>query len=403
MGQIKSPILLGCLVASSTLFFTQTLPAATQIPNEFWVSTSTNTANLGTLSDPFDASSQPLFDKLMAKMPPNCIIHLLSGTYQTFGTWQAHSGGWHQVKAGQRIVGSGIDHTTIHLCTPGPGHWFGTPGITTTNIEISDLTLDGAGTTNCDGLWLNGDQMVIRRVKVVNLTSSNAEIFPIFILGGPAGSGGNIHRCEGNLVEDCEVNLPDITWVSAICLGGNPTNYAGGAIRNNRVFLGSYKPGLPTAGFNCGYAHDLLLQGNYVEGANWAVYSETGYRNVMIDHNTFRNVGAGLYFYIHGSTNVTCSFNTLELASAPLGAFAFRFEPAYKFGNIVIVGNTIQFFGVPPVRTSYALYATSSTGVSFLNNVIDNRLAVMTQGSKGVNVSNNLDLGGNALTLNPKN
>src|SRR5690242_19950235 len=118
--------------------------SATQIPNEFWVSTSTNTANLGTLSDPFDASTQPLFDQVMEKMLPNCTIHLLSGTYQTLGTWQARSGGWPQVKSGQRIVGSGIDHTTIHLCRPGTGsYWFGTPGVSCTNIEVSDLTVDG--------------------------------------------------------------------------------------------------------------------------------------------------------------------------------------------------------------------------------------------------------------------
>src|ERR1044071_2428183 len=374
---------------------------ATQIPNEFWVSTSTNTGNLGTLSDPYDASTQKLFDQVMTKMPPNCTIHLLSGTYQTLGTWQARSGGWAQVKSGQRIVGSGIDHTIIHLCRAGTGsYWFGTPGIASTNIELSDLTIDGAGTTNCDGVWLNGDHIVIRRIKVTNLASQNAEIFAIFILGGPGTSGGNIHRSEGNIIEECEVDLADITWVSAICLSGNSTNYASGMVRNNRVLLGPYKPGLPLAGFNCGYDHDLLVEGNYVEGGNWGMYAEASFTNLMVHHNTFKNVGQGVYLYINGSTNVTCSFNTIELAASPRDAYAFLFEPPYSFKNVTIIGNTIQFASHPALRRSYALYATTVSGVSFLNNVMDSQLLFVTEGSTGINVYNNSDLFGKALAIN---
>src|SRR6266568_6383862 len=119
--------------------------AGNPILGEFWVCASTNTANLGTLADPYNASTQPLFDHVMADMPPNCTVHLLSGTYLTLGTWQARYGGWQQLKSGQRIVGRGIDHTTIHMVRLGTGSiWFGTPGIAGTNIEVSDLTIDGA-------------------------------------------------------------------------------------------------------------------------------------------------------------------------------------------------------------------------------------------------------------------
>jgi hypothetical protein len=398
-GQTKQALAILIAAAITTMLLANSSQAATEIPNELWVSTSTNTTNLGTLSEPYDASTQPLFDQLMAKLPPNCTIHLLSGTYQTRGTWQARSGGWAQVKSGQKIVGSGIDHTTIHLRPPVTGaYWFGTPGVASTNIEVSDLTIDGAGTTNCEGIWLTGDHLVIRRVKVTNLTSKNEEIFPIRIEGGLGKSGGSVTNSEGDLIEDCEVNLPNITWVSGISLGGNRTIYAGGVVRNNRVILGAFKPGLPLAAFNLGNDHDLLVEGNYVEGGNWGVYAEESFINLMIHHNTFKNVGAGVYLFIRGSTNVTCSFNTFVLAAA--GASACQFQPPYPFKNIAMIGNTIEFAGVPSSRSSYGLFTKTASGVFFVNNMMDNRLLVETGGSTGVNIYNNLDLAGNPLVIN---
>jgi hypothetical protein len=398
MLHLKSVLLI--FASASTQLVMDSVMAA-PIPNEFWISTSTNTAGAGTLTEPYDASTQVLFDGVMSKMPPNCTVHLLSGTYETLGTWQARSGGWQQVKSGQRIVGSGIDHTTIHLARPGFGsYWFGTPGVANTNIEVSDLTIDGAGTTNCEGIWLNGDHIAVRRVRVVNLTSRNAEIFAIYILGGPGLSGGSVPSSEGNLIEDCEVNLPNITWVSGICLGGNATNFAGGVLRHNRVILGAYKPGLPLAAFNLGNDHDLLVEGNYVEGGNWGIYSEASFTNLMVHHNTFKNVAYGVYLFKYGSTNVTCSFNTIHLAASPQDAYGFAFNPRYVFRNLSIIGNTIDFYGAPPARNRYGLSATTVGGVAFVNNMMDKRLSLSTKGSTSVSVYNNSDLDGNLLPIN---
>ena len=66
--------------------------------NEFWISTNTATANLGTLSDPFDGSTQVKFDSAMDSLPPNSTIHILAGTYQTLG----NLGGW-GVKSAKRF------------------------------------------------------------------------------------------------------------------------------------------------------------------------------------------------------------------------------------------------------------------------------------------------------------
>jgi hypothetical protein len=255
------------------------------------------------------------------------------------------------------------------------------------------------GTTNCEGIWLTGDHLVIRRVKVINLTSQNAEIFPIRIEGGRGLSGGNVATSEGNIIEGCEVNLPNITWVSAICLSGNATHYATGAVRNNRVVLGACRP-QPLAAFNCGYDHDLVIEGNYVEGGNWGVYAEASFANLMIHHNTFRNITAGVYLYINGSTNVICAFNSFELGASRGDAYAFFFRHPYSFRNIQFIGNTIQFSGAPPSGKSFALSAASANGVSFLNNIMDRRLLLATAGSTGVKVYNNSDLVGAPMPIN---
>src|SRR6266851_3466977 len=100
----------------------------------------------GTVSDPFDATLAATFDSLMGSFAPYTTIHLAAGTYQTNGYAAGVTGGW-QPKRGQRIVGAGIDVTTLKL-TPG-----GTVGalyfaigaddsVQVNEFEASDMTID---------------------------------------------------------------------------------------------------------------------------------------------------------------------------------------------------------------------------------------------------------------------
>src|SRR2546425_13147767 len=68
----------------------------------------------GTIGDPFDASSASKLDGLMSSFAPYTTIHLSAGIYQTNGYAAGVTGGW-QPKRGQRIVGAGIDVTTLKL------------------------------------------------------------------------------------------------------------------------------------------------------------------------------------------------------------------------------------------------------------------------------------------------
>src|ERR1051325_5948339 len=89
----------------------------TQITNEFWVSTSTNTAKLGTLSDPYDGSTRVKFDDVLSNLPPYSTLHILAGTYFTGGSKAGYPNVWWNLKTGQKILGSGMDVTVLKLVT----------------------------------------------------------------------------------------------------------------------------------------------------------------------------------------------------------------------------------------------------------------------------------------------
>ena len=100
--------------------------------------------------DPFNGSTQALFDGVMqsiaAQFPAKKVtIHLGPGTFLTKG-YNPNTGGW-QMKAGMRILGSGIQLTTLKLVTPAAGqnyvigHDLGS-GTRADLSEVMDLTID---------------------------------------------------------------------------------------------------------------------------------------------------------------------------------------------------------------------------------------------------------------------
>ncbi len=71
----------------------------------------------GTQNDPYDGSTQPKFDAVMNSLPstPPVAVHLGPGLFSTNGYTDAAPGqGW-QPKPGMKILGSGIDVTTLQL------------------------------------------------------------------------------------------------------------------------------------------------------------------------------------------------------------------------------------------------------------------------------------------------
>jgi hypothetical protein len=143
----------------------------------------------GTQADPWDGSTSTKFDAIMNSLSANTTVHLGPTTstnlFQTTGFWANSDGstgsGW-QPKTGMKIVGSGIDVTTLKLTgaadpATGTRHYFAIghalSSSTIDYFEVSDLTIDcnlaQTGTKfACGAVRVLGNHARVRRVKVIN-------------------------------------------------------------------------------------------------------------------------------------------------------------------------------------------------------------------------------------------
>jgi hypothetical protein len=319
---------------------------------EFWISTNLASRNLGTRENPFVCVTEPQFDRTMSNLPPNCTIHILAGTYSTYGSPKGYT-----VKTGQTIIGRGMDVTVLKLAPNTPdntsvigsiGGYFGT------NMEISDLTCDGnyqeqnrAAVTYC-GATLFGTHNAIRRVKVIHLAKfgGNSEAWGIVL------NENNVGDSTGNIIEDCTVTeflggLPG-QGISAFSFNAPPDHPISGMVRNNRVLL---QPDVyhPEIAFNNNNVFDGRYEGNYVDGATFGFYGDTGgSSNVSVVRNTFRNVVEGVSLSNARRQDMTFSQNKILLATNQVSmGTAFNIQ---KTGvtNISIVGNRVSWNTAPP-------------------------------------------------------
>jgi hypothetical protein len=400
LGQIQT--ILGIL---SLVLLAQTMLAETWFTNEVWISPviQTNGGN-GTLDYPYDGSTQAKFDAVMGNLLPNTTIHLLAGTYMTSGN---NSVGGYQLKSGQKVLGSGIDVTIIQLVPRTVRGGDGTYVLASysyaacSNIEVCDLTCDcnyTSGTSETyHGVVLCGTQNAIRRVKVIHQASFG---------GHPEAFGIELANCylpdsTGNIIEECEVSqykgAETGGTISAItiCQGS-------GIMRNNRVYLSPSSGGA----FNNSWTHDLLIEGNYVDGASCGVYGDTGgSTNMIIVHNTFKNCGLGVNFQNNTTDpsgfvrqNITIAFNNIILADGnSFGILLNNSGPPGCDTNFMIIGNTFSLKD-QGTGTAYAFNIQNVSGLVCANNRIDASMTNYFSGCTGVNIYNNYDLIGNFLT-----
>jgi hypothetical protein len=358
--------------------------------DEFWISTNTASRNLGTLEEPFICTTEPEFDRTMNNFPSNCTVHILPGTYHTLGSG-IHAA--YALKPGQRILGSGMDTTILQLVTNAPSGncvmGSGWPGYVPGGIEVSDLTLDChyipgiSGNVTYGGLDLNGTRLTARRVKVVDLVyldkTVNSEAWGIGFNSFYTVS----FNSEGNLIEDCEVsNFVAGTGCSAIALTGGSIS---GIVRNNRVFLQATN--LPLVAFNGANLHDVLVEGNYVNGASVGFYGDTGgYTNVVVAHNTFQNCVYGVHLLNVPRQNLIFCYNTIAIP--PSGGTAFWFDSNTSFTNVIIMGNKVRFEG-PSAPGSLFLGVNHVSGLVVSDNTVDPVLTSRISDCTGVQINGN--------------
>jgi hypothetical protein len=273
---------------------------------------------------------------------------------------------------------------------------------------VSDLTIAAPNTstlTYC-GLYLCGTKLTVSRVKAINLayfdTSVNSEAWGIGMIS--FGYGSTI-QSENNLIEDCEVSqFQGGSAISSIFFNGSPTNGISGIMRGNRVYLQTNVP-YDYCAFNGAWAHNWLVEGNYVHGGSVGFYGDTGsYLNVVVSHNLFENCYHGAELLSGNRKNITFDFNTILLNPGTNiychnDAFFFSSASGFSYTNIVISENSVDLSGTTISGMTYTfLYAENVDGLTVEKNTLNSLFVNIFSGCNAINLKNNFELNGNILT-----
>lgn len=379
---------------------------------EYWISSSSSGTHAGTLANPFDGSTATKFDTAMASLPANSTMHILGGTYQTYGG--AISGAGYLLESGQHILGAGMDITVLQLIqTADQCSGMQSDGVCT-NIVIEDLTIDFSGSSGHakQGIYLFGAGFTVSRVKLVNMTGaadSSWELFPIAMFND---WGPSLHLYvpdpTPSIVSECEIVMPVPHGASAIAISGVTNAPFSGVVRNNRIIFNDSSTAravdVPSFGINICDSDGMLVIGNYVTNAACAVYSDSGgNKNFTVSGNQFANIVLGLSISDFRQENIVFENNNVLLTHAaspgPSGIW-FWWKTNSDFRNVVIRHNR---FTRDTNSIIWALDFEKGTGMSFINNSHDPGLSVNVGWppygiyATGTNVYGNTDLNGNYI------
>jgi hypothetical protein len=345
-------------------------------------------------------------------------LHISAGTYQTHGDNGGRNDAqcWSPVDGG-RIKGAGKDATILQVVGGNTnsvanviGNHRGYGLGFYHNLEICDLTLDAnmheGGDTNSawlrNGIYLGGNNIQLRRVRVKGFGSRIWGREPAGISGSSAGAG-NLYNF---FVEDCEVIAPQAfnkynplmigIWGGGQDAQGKPYYLINVVLRNNYVnglmYNGSSAINPYTSSFFERGSHGIGLGGgkNAVIEDNLAEHVVSGYYNEVYDlndlvirNNHFRDVVAGFNAYTGVADVLRFEGNLIELDphyyTAPAAPGGGPSDYGWRKGislnetrripitRVLIVSNTIQFTAKatpqPPLRGVFANAALSGTAI----------------------------------------
>jgi hypothetical protein len=173
------------------------------------------------------------FDEILAALPAYIPAHLGPGTYETRGYAPAGVGGW-QPKSGQKLVGAGIDVTTLRLvgATTPDEHYCaigmritaaeGMPLEPLESFEVRDLTIDanvdgqplrgtiGYPQVACGAVRIMGNHCCVRGIKAIGWGTRSAAqgCFVVSLIAASAeGTDGNgnpdVVSTRHSWIQDC--------------------------------------------------------------------------------------------------------------------------------------------------------------------------------------------------------
>lgn len=301
-------------------------------PFNIWIAFRTDgIKGSGTISDPYDGSTQVRFDGVMvgiAGLFPNqkVAVHIGPGIFETKGYADGETTGW-QPKAGMKIFGSGMDVTTLKLVSTAQnksyfaiGHSLTVGAPAQPNLldffEVSDLTIDCnlADQTpvqvSCGAIRIMGNHCRIRRVKAKNWGTKYAPNRCYVLSAIIADPASGVMEVVDAGIEDCIVvepaSMPTNPPVTLIHVGGleNSTSAEGFGlspfIRNCFLDAGSPTAGPEFRGLSMSWCRGGVIEGNHLHNLKYGgpFQNQTSTRDVTIRNNHYINVLKGPYFYL---------------------------------------------------------------------------------------------------------
>lgn len=321
---------------------------------------------------------------------PPLAIHLGPGTFQTNGYADAiATGGW-QPRPGMKIVGSGVDVTTLQVAGSSSGtaaHLYaighavspgGRPNLLD-YFEVCDLTIDcnlgaSTGASIASGaVRVMGNHAKVRRVKVVNWgTKSTAN--PCFVTSVVTASDtGWVEDCG---IEECIAISPYPTGNNAPVtifhsgepesLSINPINYGlAPYIRNCFADGGQNPPQNPPLtspeirGLSLAWCKGGIMEGNQVHNLTYGVFQQpTNTQDLIVRNNWIKNVNKGIFL---GQIGPYCPFGNITRGSGSVATFAPSPTAAHGMavGDLVFFAAAGAYNGIM-VRVQAANFSTTS-------------------------------------------
>lgn len=276
------------------IFLIPQSPAGAAANPEVWISAQpTAVPGAGTAASPYDGSTQPKFDSIIASLESmqNIHIHLGVGTFQTDVTKAiGYPGTGIEPHSGWTIEGAGMYLTTLQAVGNLAGQHYDheliktNPSFSIDNVTVKDLTLDcnwsamsaSADTKNSEkwsvvyGTNIGGSYNTLLRVRCIHQYGSvanGAESFGLLV-GGMAGGSTN------NLVKDCVVEEPSGNYGPPFALGNNINSVVEGC-RGQGIDDGEY-PKFNTGGVGVGNDVNCTIRNNNFIDCLSIAYNDTG-------------------------------------------------------------------------------------------------------------------------------
>ncbi len=337
----------------------------------------------GTQNDPYDGSTAARFDQIMRDYgAANTTIHVGPGTFQTEGFYEGigSSNGW-QAKAGMKVIGSGVDVTTLkransslankHLFAIGHELSSGGQPNLADYFAVSDLTVDGnlagqSSTTVAAGaVRVLGNHARVRRIKVINWgkKASGPDCFVIAALtADPASGVTGVADCG---IEECIAIQPGTGTSGPVTVlhagpkddaGTNAEGYGTGPfIRNCFVDCGDLTNPLTydIRGLSMAWCKAGIVEDNQVHNTKYGgpCISKSSSRDLVVRNNFYKNVVKGPFWSLAtlSATALTALARDLTYDAAGKTAVATLANHGLLAGDrvkIAISSGPTQYVGI---------------------------------------------------------